>query len=435
MSYSSGSRPTHRRYIVYGLLFVMTLINYFDRTVLSIAMPLLIREFALTPIAVGYLLSAFIWSYAPCQLPAGVLLDRWGTRKTASRCIAFWSAATALAAAATSFPFLFFARLLLGIGESPTFPLAARAIREWAPVKERALAFSISGSGSAFGTAISAITIAWLVSAIGWRLSFVFSGAIGFVWVAFWLYLYRDPEEARWLPTAERQMVLSERSPGGTTDAGGMSLRELLSYQTMWGLFLVQGCVNYTQYLFLTWLPTYLVQSRGLNIMHSGVQTAICYLGAMVITLGLGRLCDHLLTPEAVAAGKRRYAVVFLAFGASVMMLAPYTASETWLLVELTFSLACVQSVFVNTYSLTNDLLHAGKSIGAAVGWIQLGGNIFGLAAPIATGYIVAATGSFTSAFLLAGALLILGALITLTMTRRPVGAPLPLRGLAQQSG
>jgi len=425
MSDSRTEQPGRKRYIVYGLLFTMTLINYFDRTVLSIAMPILVLQFGLSPIAVGYLLSAFIWSYAPCQLPAGMILDQWGTRKTAARCIGFWSAATALTGAATSFPFVFITRLLLGIGESPTFPMAARAIREWAPVKERALAFSISGSGPAFGTAISAITIAWLVSTIGWRLAFVFSGALGFVWVIVWLLVYRDPEEASWLQPAERRMILAERSPGGTSDTGGMKLKELLSYQTMWGLFLVQGCVNYTQYLFLTWLPTYLVQSRGLNIMHSGLETGICYFGAMVLTIGMGRLCDHLLTPEAVKAGKRRYAVVILAFGASVMVLAPYTPSEAMLLVELTFSLACVQSVFVNTYSLTNDLLHAGKSIGTAIGWIQLGGNIFGLAAPIATGYIVAATGSFTSAFLLAGALLIIGAVITLTMTRRPVGASL----------
>jgi MFS family permease len=424
MSDSRTERPGRKRYIVYGLLFTMTLINYFDRTVLSIAMPILILQFGLSPIAVGYLLSAFIWSYAPCQLPAGMILDQWGTRKTAARCITFWSAATALTGAATSFPFVFITRLLLGIGESPTFPLAARAIREWAPVKERALAFSISGSGPAFGTAVSAITIAWLVSTIGWRLAFVFSGALGFIWVIIWLLVYRDPEQATWLQPAERRMILVERSPGGTSNTGGMKLKELLSYQTMWGLFLVQGCVNYTQYLFLTWLPTYLVQSRGLNIMHSGLQTGICYFGAVVLTIGMGRLCDHLLTPEAVKAGKRRYAIVILAFGASVMALAPYTASETMLLVEITFSLACVQSVFVNTYSLTNDLLHAGKSIGTAVGWIQLGGNIFGLAAPIATGYIVAATGSFTSAFLLAGALLVTGGVITLTMTRRPVGAP-----------
>ena len=135
MSDIDRTRPGRKRFIIYGLLFTMTLINYFDRTVLSIAMPVLIHEFTLTPVAVGYLLSAFIWSYAPCQLPAGMILDRWGTRATASRCIAFWSAATALTGAATSFTFVFFTRLLLGIGESPTFPLAARSIREWAPVR------------------------------------------------------------------------------------------------------------------------------------------------------------------------------------------------------------------------------------------------------------------------------------------------------------
>ena len=103
MSDIDRTRPGRKRFIIYGLLFTMTLINYFDRTVLSIAMPVLIHEFTLTPVAVGYLLSAFIWSYAPCQLPAGMILDRWGTRKTASRCIAFWSAATALTGAANSF--------------------------------------------------------------------------------------------------------------------------------------------------------------------------------------------------------------------------------------------------------------------------------------------------------------------------------------------
>jgi len=192
----------------------------------------------------------------------------------------------------------------------------------------------------------------------------------------------------------------------------------------MWGLFLTQGCVNYTQYLFLTWLPSYLVQSRHMNILHSGLDTGFCYLGAALLTVLFGRICDAVLTPEAVRSGKRRYAVVILALGAAVMSFAPFTDSQPVLLMLIMVSLACVQSVFVNTYSLTNDLLHAGRSIGTAIGWVQLGGNIFGLAAPICTGYIVAVTGSFTSAFLLAGGLLIAGAVIMLTMTRRPIGAP-----------
>jgi ACS family glucarate transporter-like MFS transporter len=418
----SGANVTRKRFVIYLLLFAMTLINYFDRTVLSIAMPALIHVFDLTPVAVGYLLSSFIWSYAPLQLPAGMLLDRWGTRATAWRCIGFWSAATALTGLSWSFTSLFVCRLMLGIGESPTFALSTRAIREWAPAKERAFATSIFTSGTAFGTAIGAVFIAWLVNAVGWRMAFVISGSLGFVWIVFWLAFFRNPEQAEWLPEPERRMILSERAPGGTTDTHGMTLRELLSYQTMWGIFLVQGCVNYTQYLFLTWLPTYLVQSRGLNILHSGLETGLCYFGAMELTILFGKISDHVLTPEALRAGKRRYAIVILALGAAVMVFAPIAESQVTLLILLTISLACVQSVFVNTYSLTNDLLHAGKSIGSAIGWIQLGGNIFGLAAPIATGYIVAATGSFTSAFLLAGVLLVIGAVITLTMTRRPIG-------------
>lgn len=420
---ATGANVTHKRFGIYILLLVMTLINYFDRTVLSIAMPALIHVFDLTPVAVGYLLSSFIWSYAPLQLPAGMVLDRWGTRKTAWRCIGFWSAATALTGLSWNFASLFVCRLMLGVGESPTFALGTRAVREWAPAKERAYATAIFASGPALGTAVGAVVIAWLVGTVGWRMAFVISGALGFVWIVFWLKFFRNPEDAAWLPEAERTMILAERAPGGTTDAHGMSLKELLSYRTMWGLFLTQGCVNYTQYLFLTWLPTYLVQSRGLNILHSGLETGICYLGAMVLTLVLGKLSDRALSPAALQAGKRRYAVVVLALGAAVMVFAPVVESQVTLLVLLTISIACVQSVFVNTYSLTNDLLHAGKSIGSAIGWIQFGGNIFGLAAPIATGYIVAATGSFTSAFLLAGVLLVTGAVIMLTMTHRPIGA------------
>src|ERR1700761_6463526 len=138
---------SRKRFLIYALLFAMTLINYFDRTVLSIAMPVLRHVFDLSPVASGYLLSAFIWTYAPMQLPAGMILDRWGTRKTAAICLGFWSAATALTAGAFSYGFLFATRLALGFGEPPTFPLGARAVREWAPVKERAYAMSIFASG------------------------------------------------------------------------------------------------------------------------------------------------------------------------------------------------------------------------------------------------------------------------------------------------
>jgi MFS family permease len=411
----------NRRYIIYGLLFFLTVINYFDRVVLSIAMPTLSQEFSLTPISEGWLLSAFIWIYVILQVPGGVLLDRMGTRRLTALAVGFWSLATAATSLSFNYLTLFITRILLGIGEAPTFPAGIRAVREWAPMRERAWATAIFQSGPAFGTATSAVVVGWMLTTIGWRAAFAVSGSIGLIWVAIWLIFFRDPSEARFLSTAERDMILAERSPGGTTGIG-LSIAQLMQYRTMWGLFLVQGCVNYTQYLALTWLPSYLVRSRGINLLNSGVYLAIVYLGACAITLIGGRISDAVLTHEAAQRGMRRHVLVFFCALSCAMLAVPFVTTTWGLLLALTLSLAGVQSALGANYSLVSDLVRAGGGIGKAVSWLQLGGNIFGLAAPILTGYIIAATGSYTSAFMLAGGLLLLGAVFALTMTRRPVG-------------
>ena len=411
----------NRRYIIYGLLFFLTVINYFDRVVLSIAMPTLSQEFSLSPISEGWLLSAFIWIYVVLQVPGGVLLDRMGTRRLTALAVGFWSIATAATSLSFNYLTLFITRILLGIGEAPTFPAGIRAVREWAPMRERAWATAIFQSGPAFGTATSAVVVGWMLTTIGWRAAFAVSGSIGLIWVAIWLIFFRDPSEAGFLSAAERKMILAERSPGGTTGIG-LSIAQLMQYRTMWGLFLVQGCVNYTQYLALTWLPSYLVRSRGINLLSSGIYLAIVYLGACAITLIGGRISDAVLTHEAAQRGKRRNVLVFFCAMSCAMLAVPFVTTTWGLLLALTLSLAGVQSALGTNYSLVSDLVRAGGGIGKAVSWLQLGGNIFGLAAPILTGYIIAATGSYTSAFMLAGGLLVLGAVFALTMTRRPVG-------------
>ena len=412
----------NRRYLVYGLLFLLSVINYFDRVVLSIAMPSLAIEYRLGPVQEGWLLSAFIWIYVVLQVPGGVLLDRWGTRRLTAAAVAFWSLATAATALSFSYGVLFASRVLLGLGEAPTFPAGIRAVREWAPVRERAWAIAIFQSGPSFGTATSALIVGWVISVAGWRTAFALSGAVGLVWVAAWLLLFHDPAEARWLSAPERRMILAERSPPGTAGRG-LSIAELMRYRTMWGLFIVQGCVNYSQYLGLTWLPSYLVRSRGLNLMSSGVDIAIIYLGACAITLVSGRVSDAMLTREAARQGRRRNMLVFFCSLSSIMLVVPFVTATWALLLALTLSLAGVQSALTNNYALVSDLVHDGGGIGKAVSWLQLGGNVFGIAAPIATGYLIAATGSYTSAFLLAGGLLLVGGIVALTMTRRPVGA------------
>ncbi len=307
------------------------------------------------------------------------------------------------------------------LGEAPTFPAGVRAVREWAPLRERAWATAIFQAGPAFGTATSAVIVGWILSVAGWRMAFAVSGAIGLVWTALWLILFRDPRQARWLSESERGMILAERSPGGT-DGRGLGIGALMGYRTMWGLFIVQGCINYTQYLGFTWLPSYLVRSRGLDLMHSGVDLAIIYIGACLLTLLFGRLSDVILPPESAGHGARRYGVAIFCALASVMLAVPYVTSTAALVVVLMLGLTGVQSGLTNNYSLVSDMLHDGGGIGKAVSWLQLGGNIFGLLAPICTGYLLSATGSYTSAFLLAGGLPVLGVVVALTMTRRPIG-------------
>jgi ACS family glucarate transporter-like MFS transporter len=417
----SGRRGAgNRRILVYVLLFLMSAINYGDRTALSIGAPAIAREFGLTPVQVGYLLSSFLWTYFLLNLPAGVISDRFGARRAAGFSVALWSAATALTGATFSLWFLILTRMLLGIGEAFGFPVGNRAIREWAPRTERGFATAVFSSGQAFGTAATAIGAAWLITVTGWRTAFVCLGVIGFIWVAAWLVFYRDPREAWWLSAGERDVVMRGRDI--TPEKRGISVVELFRWRSTWGLIGVQVCANFTNFLLLTWLPGYLVMSRHADVMHSGIDTAICYLVACALTILIGAGADRVLGPAAMQAGKRRGLVAILLVGGGVMALAPFTDSHLVLLVLTTISIASIQSALAMNYALTSDLLRQGQGIGTLIGLLLTFSNGLGILAPVLTGYIVSITGHFDAAFDLAGALVLIGATLAMTATRRPIG-------------
>ncbi len=412
----------NRRYIVYFLLFLLSVVTYFDRVVLSISLPALSQAFNLGPVEQGYLLSAFLWVYIGLLVPAGMLLDRLGTRRLVLYAVSFWSLMTMSTAFAFNYGSLLLARVMLGVGEAPAYPACVRAVREWAPLRERAWATAIFGAGANFGIATSAVLISWILALAGWRAAFIASGASGFIFVAAWLIFFRDPRQARWLREPERQMILTERSPGGT-DGRGLPIASLLGYPSLWALVFVQGCINYTNYLMLTWLPTYLERSRGMDLVHSGYSFAIINIGAGVLTLVFGRLSDLALPREAAARGGRCYAVVIFCIMASTMLAVPFIGSPLLLTLVLTLAATGTQSALTNNYAQVSDLLHVGAGIGTAVSFLQIGGNVFGIVAPVATGYLLAMTGDFNTAFMLAGGLLLAGALVSLTLTRRPIGS------------
>ncbi len=410
-----------RRYWIYLLLFCLSAINYVDRIALSVSSQAIAQEFNLSPVALGYLFSSFLWTYIICLLPMGMLVDRYGTRISNAVSISVWSAATMLTATAGSFS----TRLAMGAGEASTFPAGIRTIREWVPVGERGVATAIFNSGGYAGPAFGAILLAWVSSIWGWRGSFVVAGAIGFVWLAAWLIWFNKPEKVTWLQPEERQKILSERNAGESVAATGTvtSLRNLLRARSVWGLALTQGCAVYTQYLFLTWLPSYLQATRDLSILKTGMYTAISYGLAVILGIALGRVSDAVLSPATVRNGGRRNMVVIMMLCSSIILAAPFVTSVWGIVALVTVSLTGISTAVSLNFALTNDLLRNPQDAGKATSILVFGGNIFGVLAPIITGYVIAGSGGYGWAFGLAGILLLIGALSSLTLTRQPIGA------------
>lgn len=415
----------YRRGWIALFLFSLSMINYMDRIALSIAARPIATEFKLSSVGMGYLFSSFIWSYALFLLPMGYLIDRFGTKRMAGVGIFVWSAATALTGAATSFASLMAARLVMGAGESTSNPVGAKVIRQWIPASERGMVTSMFNSGSYAGPAICSIMLGSLIAVFGWRVSFVIAGAIGFVWLAAWLMFFDTPEKARWLKQEERDKIVLERDSkpahAAGADTAGSGLLALLRSPTLWGLAITQGCNVYTQYLFLTWLPSYLQATRHLSITHTGLFSAVPYAASVILCIFAGRLSDRYLRTSGVGTGRRRNAVALAMLTGATILAVPFTSNLAVLLVLFSITLTGIASTTSLNFALLNDLLPGSRDVAKAMAFVVVGGQVFGMIAPIATGYVIEATGSYDWAFGIAGFLLLAGATVVLTMTRSPM--------------
>lgn len=417
-------KPGRQRIWVYALLFTGCTINYVDRVALSVAAQPVATEFHASTVEMGYLFSAFLWLYLLSSIPWGYLVDRMGTRWSTALGMAFWSAATAATGLSWSFASIFAARLLMGLGEASIYPAGGRVIREWIPGGERGLATVVFNSGGYAGPAIGAAAIAAIASVFGWRAGFFVAGAAGFVWLAVWLAWFRQPEDSPFLKEAERHKILSER--GETAQHGGAGLLALMRCRTTWGLFITQGCAVYTVYLFLTWMPSYLQAARHLSILRAGIFVALPYAVAVPGTMLMGRLSDWLLRGQDVQSGRRRNMVAAVLVLSSGVLFMPWV-TETWLILVLfTVCLVAIASAVGLNIALQNDMLRSAADAGRANALLITGGNLVGLLAPIVTGYVIAGTGSYDGAFLIAGILLVVGLASVLTLTHRPIGVPTP---------
>jgi ACS family glucarate transporter-like MFS transporter len=414
------------RILIYILIFTACTINYI--VVLSVSAPQIVKDFGISTIELGYLFSAFLWSYLIFVLPWGVFVDRAGTRVSTASGMTIWSIATLLTGMSWSFNAAFFTRLLMGFGEASTYPAGARTIREWMPAGERGLATTIFNCGGYAGPALGSILMGFIVSAYGWRAGFFVAGLLGFVWLIAWLLYYRQPETATFIGEEERRKILTERG-GDTIPGTAAPVLALLRCRSIWGTFVTQGCAVYTVYLFLTWLPTYLQATRGLTILKSGFYTAVPYAVAVPGTILVGWLSDRLLRGAPVESGRRRTLVAIMMLCSSGILLTPWITDTAPILAVFSISLTSIGSAVGLNIALLNDLLRNPANIGRANGILVTGGNLFGVAAPIVTGYVVSGTGNYDYAFLTAGVLLLVGASVCLIFTRDPIAPEAETRG------
>ncbi|CAB3782756.1 MFS transporter [Pararobbsia alpina] len=417
-----------KRHVVYLAMFIMNMVNYADRINLSMGAASIADTFRLTPVQMGYMFSSFLWTYLLCVLPAGVVADRFGARNVTAAALTIWSVGSLLSGGASTFVQLLGSRLILGIGEAASYPVGGRIIRDWAPRAERGLAAAILNAGAYAGPALGGIMVGWLITTMGWRGSFVVTGGFGVVLGILWWLLYRTPEQARWISKEERALLrpndaVAPRKTVDRVDAkqGLQTFKALLVSKTMWGLALAQGCAGYTLYLFLTWLPAYLERDRGVSILKSGIFMAGPYICACVFGIVLGWLSDALLTEESRKRGARRNLISVMLLVAAVVLFIPMVKSTVVIIAIVAVALTCVSTAMSMNIALTTDLLRGSSSEGLAVATLIFGGNVFGLAAPIATGYAVSFSGNFSVAFMIAGVLLLVGALICILLTRSPI--------------
>jgi sugar phosphate permease len=400
-----------RRWRIAFLLAFGVLVNFFDRINLSVSRDALHDSFGLSLVAFGYLSSAFSWTYALMQMPAGVLLDRWGVRCVGRISAFLWSVASFAAAVAPGLSWFFGARFLLGISESPTFPANAKALGYWFTREERGLATAITDAAAKFSTAIGVPLIGLLLLYFGWRWSFAATGFISFLYFVLFYFVYRNPSEDKKLSAQELEFVLrGGAQPEDQARArSGSSLGYLLTQRKVYGLALGWGAYNYTFFLLLTWLPSYLSVSLHVDLFHSIFYTSVPWLFATVTDLLVGGWMVDALIQRGYDAHRVRQTVVVagMAFGLAIFGAAG-AHSPAVALVWISLALGGLAAAAPVAWTIPS-LIAPRESVGTLAGTVNLCGQIAAISAPIVTGYIVSASHSFAAAFVTATVILLMG--------------------------
>ena len=415
---ATDARRSRARLLIVTMLFLVTTVNYADRATLSIAGSALSKELHLDPIAMGYVFSAFGWSYVIAQVPGGWLLDRFGSKWVYAISIFIWSAFTAMQglvgflSAGTAIVALFGLRFMVGFAEAPSFPANARIVAAWFPGNERGTASAFFNSGQYFATVIFAPLMGWIAHDYGWRHVFYVMGGLGIVMGIAWIKTIYEPKEHPAINEAEFDYIkaggaLVDMDAAKDTKARDTGpqwnhIRQLLGNRMMLGVYIGQYCINTLTYFFLTWFPVYLVKERGLSILQAGfVATLPALCGFIGGVLG-GVISDYILRRTGSLTMARKIPIVGGMLLSMAIIACNYVDGQA--LVVGFMALAFFgKGIGALGWAVVSDTSPK-EAGGVSGGLFNMFGNLSSITTPIVIGYILAGTGSFNGALVFVGA-------------------------------
>ena len=414
---TSPATPTRVRWGILAILFIVTTINYADRATISIAGPELKKLLGLSPVQMGFVFSAFAWSYVLAQLPGGWLLDRFGSKITYFFSIFLWSVFTMLMGTvgfftgASAVALLFALRLLVGAAEAPSFPGNSRITSAWFPTAERGTAAAIFNAAQYFATVLFAPLMGWLVHTYGWQSVFYVMGGLGIVMSFVWLKTIYGPKNHPRINPAELAYIeqgggLVDLESGATNAAPAIStwpaIKQLLGNRMLLGVYIGQYCITTLTYFFLTWFPVYLVTERHMTILKAGFIAALPAVAGFLGGILGGLVSDRMLKAGYSLSAARKTPIVCGMLLAMSMIVCNYVTAD-WLVVAMMSLAFFGKGIGALGWAVVSDT--SPKAAGGLSGALfNTFGNTAGITTPIVIGFILQATGSFAGALVFVGA-------------------------------
>ena len=414
-----ASRPTNVRWLICALLFFAAAINYIDRQVIGILKPTLQEQFHFDEQDYAAIVFTFQAAYAIGLLLSGRIMDRIGVRRGFALAVVVWSIGAVMHGAADWLPWLriptlsidppavvflggataglALSRLVLGLGEAGNFPASIKAVAEWFPKKERALATGIFNSGTNIGALVTPLVVPWITLAYGWQWAFVITGVLGFGWVIWWFVSYRDPDTHPGVNAAELAIIQSD--PVEKTAAIPWS--RLLPHRQTWAFAAGKFLTDPIWWLYLFWVPDFLKRNHGLDLKTMGLPLVVIYLVADVGSIGGGWLSSHLIKRGWSTNAARKTAMLVCAL-AVVPMLAAAQVKSLWMAVALvSIAAAAHQGWSANMFTLVSDMFPK-RAVGSVVGIGGMAGSVGGMVMALVVGEFLEKTGSYAPIFVMA---------------------------------